>query len=89
MIDSESFSEHAVFKLPDGFTVDEMPDPVNLKTTFGTYTNSYEVKDGKLYYMRNLTTSRTTVPVDKYDSIRQFYTDILAAEQSPVVLLKK
>lgn len=89
MIDSESFSEHAVFSLPEGFVVDEMPDPISLKTTFGSYTNSYEIKDGKLHYKRNLTTTRTTIPVEKYENIRQFYTDILAAEQSPVVLLKK
>lgn len=89
MVDSASFTEHAVFSLPEGFVVDEMPDPINLKTSFGTYTNSYEVKDGKLHYKRNLTTNRSTVPIEKYENIRQFYTDILAAEQSPVVLLKK
>lgn len=89
MIDSDSFSESAVFDLPEGFAVDELPDSVNLKTSFGVYQNSYTVKEGKLYYTRSLTTNRTKVPVESYDKIRKFYTDILAAEQSPVVLLKQ
>jgi hypothetical protein len=89
MIDSDSFSEHTVFSLPVGFSVDEMPDPINLKTSFGTYSNSYEVKDGRLFYSRKLVTNRTTVPIERYENIRKFYTDILASEQSPVVLLKK
>lgn len=89
MIDADSFTETAIFSLPQGFVVDEMPDAVDLKTSFGTYSNSYEVKDGKLFYKRTLITNRTTVPVESYENIRKFYTDILAAEQSPVVLLKK
>jgi hypothetical protein len=89
MIDADSFTESAVFTLPAGFVVDEMPDAINLKTSFGTYSNSYEVKDGKLFYTRTLITNRTTVPIEKYENIRKFYSDILAAEQSPVVLLKK
>ncbi len=88
MIDSDSFSEQTVFNLPEGFSVDEMPDPIDLKTSFGTYSNSFQEKDGKLYYSRKLVTIRTTVPVEKYENIRKFYTDILAAEQSPVVLLR-
>lgn len=89
MIDADSFSEKAVFTLPEGFVVDEMPDAVKLETSFGKYSTSYEVKDGKLYFNRSMVMNRITVPVEKYEKIRQFYTDILAAEQSPVVLMKK
>ncbi len=89
LIDADSFSENAVFSLPEGFVVDEMPDAVKLETSFGSYSNSYEVRDGKLFYSRSLKTNRTTVPVEKYENIRKFYTEILKAEQSPVVLMKK
>jgi hypothetical protein len=81
--------ETAVFNLPKGFVVDEMPDAVTLETPFGKYSNSYEAKDGKLFFTRSLVTTRTTVSIDKYNSVKDFYTKILAAEQSPVVLLKK
>ncbi len=89
IIDSEAVKEIAVFTLPMGFVVDEMPDAVNLETPFGKYTTSYEVKEGKLIFTRSLTMHRTTVPVDKYNSVRDFYSKMREAEQSPVVLLRK
>lgn len=88
-LDSNAFSEKMVFKLPDGFTVDETPDAVNLETAFGKYSTSYEVKDGKLIFTRSLVVNQSTVPVDKYETVRSFYTKIRSAEQSPVVLIKK
>ncbi|HEY0658001.1 MAG TPA: transglutaminase-like domain-containing protein, partial [Pyrinomonadaceae bacterium] len=88
-LDSNSMKETIVFNLPQGFIVDEMPDAISLETPFGKYSTKYEIKDGKLYFSRSLTTIRTNIPVEKYGSVKDFYSKILAAEQSPVVLLKK
>lgn len=88
-VGSDSFEETTVFTLPVGFVVDEMPDAISLDTVFGKYTSSYAVKDNKLTYTRSLTMNRSTLAADKYSSIRDFYSKILASEQSPVVLLKK
>ncbi|MDQ2745866.1 MAG: DUF3857 domain-containing transglutaminase family protein [Acidobacteriota bacterium] len=89
MLDANSFRETAVFNLPSGFVVDEMPDAVTLETSFGKYSTKYEAKDGKLIFTRSLTTNRAIVPVDKYGSVKDFYSKIMAAEQAPVVLLRK
>ena len=89
MLDSQSMKETAIFSLPAGFVVDEMPDAVNLETPFGKYTTSYEVKENKLYFTRSLTMTRTMIPVDKYRQIKDFYAKMRDAEQSPVVLLRK
>ena len=89
MLDAESFSETATFTLPANFVIDEMPDAVSLDAPFGNYKTHYEAKDGKLVFTRKLVMNRTTVPVEKYNSVKEFYSKILAAEQSPVVLLKK
>ncbi|MDQ6787003.1 MAG: DUF3857 domain-containing transglutaminase family protein [Acidobacteriota bacterium] len=89
VLDSNSMKETVTFNLPQGFIVDEMPDAVTLETAFGKYKTSYEAKEGKLVFTRSLVINRTTVPVDKYSSVKDFYTKILSAEQSPVVLLKK
>lgn len=89
VFDSDSFEETTVFNLPKGFVVDEMPDAMNMETPFGKYTTSYKVEDGKLYYTRLLIVNRTTVSVDKYNSVRDFYAKMRDAEQSPVVLLRK
>jgi hypothetical protein len=89
MLESESFTETATFKLPVGFVVDEMPDAVNLSTNFGKYSTKYEVKNGKLLFTRVLIMTRTSVPVDKYNEVRDFYSKMMDAEQAPVVLLRK
>ncbi|MBX7172556.1 MAG: DUF3857 and transglutaminase domain-containing protein [Pyrinomonadaceae bacterium] len=89
LLDSASVKETVVFNLPNGFSIDEMPDPVNIETPFGKYNTKYEAKDGKLYFSRNLVTNRTTIPVEKYNTVKDFYSKILAAEQAPVVLIKK
>ncbi len=88
-IDSWSMKETAVFTLPAGFVVDETPDPVALETAFGKYATTYEVKAGKLHFSRLLSMKRTLLTVDKYGAVKDFFTKIRDAEQSPVVLLRK
>jgi hypothetical protein len=86
---ANAMKETVVFNLPAGFAVDEVPDAVNLETPFGKYSTKYEVKDGKLFFTRHLMTNRMLIPVEKYSQVKDFYSKIHAAEQSPVVLLKK
>lgn len=88
-LSADSFDETTVFTLPPGFIVDEMPAPVSLETAFGKYSTTYAVNENKLTFTRSLTMNRSTLSVDKYNSIRDFFSKILAAEQTPVVLLRK
>jgi hypothetical protein len=86
---SNAFAETVRVRLPVGFAVDEMPDPVKLETNFGTYVTSYEVKDGDLVFKRHLSQRAITIPVEEYDVVRNFYERIRAADQAPVVLVRK
>jgi hypothetical protein len=89
VLKSTSYSETVRMKLPEGFVVDEMPDPVRLDTSFGSYATTYEVKDGQLIFTRKLVQSAAIIPVDQYNLVRGFFEKIRAAEQAPVVLAKK
>ena len=89
VLESEAFTETVHFKLPAGFDVDELPDPVKVDSDFGSYTASYEVKDGQLLYTRQLVQRATTVPAEKYAEVRAFYGRVRASEESPVVLARK
>jgi hypothetical protein len=89
VFDSDSFQETAVFALPNGFVIDEVPDAVELETAFGKYSSKYESRDGKLIYTRSLMTKRMVLPTENYAAVRDFYSKILSSEQSPVVLLRK
>lgn len=89
VIEANSFSESAVFNLPAGFVVDEMPTPVSLNTPFGRYSTTVESLDGKFKFTRSLVLNRSVVPVEKYGEVRDFFSKMLDAEQSPVVLIRK
>lgn len=88
-LDSNSMRETVTFQLPTGFAVDEIPDPVALETPFGKYVTKYEAKDGKLIFSRSIVTNRVTISPQKYNEVKDFFTKILDAEQSPVVLARK
>ena len=89
VLDSRAFSETVRVKLPAGFEVDELPDVVKLDTAFGSYKTSYEVKNGELIFNRTLAQRAATIPVAQYQSVRSFFEKIRAAEQAPVVLVRK
>lgn len=88
-ISNNSLREKITFNLPQGFEVDEIPDAVTLDTKFGKYTTTYEVKDGKLHFSREMTMNRSFIPVSEYKAVKEFFATIQAAEQSPIVLIKK
>jgi hypothetical protein len=89
VLDSQAFSETVRFKLPDGFAVDELPDPVKLNSEFGDYTATYEVKEGHLVFTRTLVQRATVVPAARYKEVRDFFGRVRASEESPVVLARK
>jgi hypothetical protein len=89
IMEANVFTETAVFNLPQGFVVDETPDPVNLDTPFGKYSTSYEIKENSLIFKRSLVLNSAVIPVDKYASVKDFFVKIRSAEQSPVVLMRK
>jgi hypothetical protein len=89
VLKSRAYTETVRVKLPEGFNVDELPDPLKLETAFGNYASTYEVKDGQLIFTRTFATRAATIPADQYQAVRNFYERIRSAEGSPVVLARK
>lgn len=89
VLDSHAYTETVKVKLPAGFDIDEMPDPIDMKTSFGKYSTSYEVKEGHLYFNRALVLTSSRIPAANYQRVREFFEKIRAAEQAPVVLVRK
>jgi hypothetical protein len=89
VLESRAFSETVRVKLPVGFEVDELPDPLKLDASFGSYNTTYAVKDGELVFTRTLAQRAGTIPAAQYQTVRSFFERIRAAEQAPVVLARK
>lgn len=86
---ANTYSESVEVDLPDGFVVDEMSQPVELATDFGAYHAEWRVEDGKLYFQRQMQLRNATVPSEDYASVKDFFDQMIKAEQAPVVLIKQ
>jgi hypothetical protein len=84
-----AYAEIVRVKLPAGFEVDELPDPVKMDAPFGSYETAYQVKDGQLQFTRKMVVRAATIPPEEYAKVRGFFERIRAAEAAPVVLAKK
>ncbi|HMQ03666.1 MAG TPA: DUF3857 domain-containing protein [Pyrinomonadaceae bacterium] len=87
-IDASSFRETVRIRLPDGFEIDEMPDPSSYETEFGKFDMTFKVEGRELVLVRSLDLNRAIVAPEKYDSVKNFFGRLHAAEQSPVVLIR-
>jgi hypothetical protein len=76
-------------ELPDGYVVDELPDPVKADFGFASYVSSTEAKGRMLHYSRTYTQREVTLPVDKYADVQKLAGVIAADEDSRAVLKKK
>lgn len=84
MMESDEFD----IALPEGYVVDELPNPVRLDVGFATYESSTELRGKSLHYSRRYTQKQITVPADKYGQLEHLASVIEADEQGKAVLRK-
>ncbi len=73
-------------QLPDGYTVDELPDPVKADVGFASYESSTKLEGHTIHYTRTFTLRQVSLPADKYADLQRFVGLIAADEDSRVVL---
>ena len=89
VLEAQSFGETARFRLPEDFAVDELPAPVAIEESFGTFAAACAVENGVLRFTRRMSLKSSTIPVADYARVREFFLKVRAADQSSVVLAKK
>jgi transglutaminase-like putative cysteine protease len=72
--------------LPDGYVVDELPDPVKEDFGFASYVSSSEMHGRTLHYSRTYTVKQVTVPATKYGEVQRLAAVIAADEDSRAIL---
>jgi hypothetical protein len=73
-------------QLPDGYTVDELPDPVKEDFGFASYESSTKLDGRTIHYTRTFTLRQVSLPADRYADLQRFAGIIAADEDSRVVL---
>jgi hypothetical protein len=80
--DTDSFD----IALPPGYEVDELPPPMDVEYSFGSYHSKTESSGQMLHYTRALEIKELSVPVSKMDELKKFYRMIAADERNTAVL---
>jgi hypothetical protein len=72
--------------VPVGFTVEELPDPVDLELPFARYRSSVTQEGNILKYDRSLEITRMSVPKEEVVALRDFYRSVDRGERDVVIL---
>lgn len=75
--------------LPDGFVVDELPNPVDLDVGFASYHSAFSAKDKTLHYEREYTVRQVELPPSKAAELRHLEGAIRSDELATAVLKKQ
>lgn len=81
-------SDKVEITLPDGFQVDELPEPAKASYPFGEYVSKTEKAGNVLKYTRQYKMQTTVVPLEKMDDLKRLFGQINADEKSMAVLKK-
>lgn len=82
--------DEVVINLPEGFEIEAVPQPVEIKEKFGEYrVECTVVSPSQLLYKRTLITNSGLFEKDDYELYRQFREKIARNDNSKVVLVKK
>jgi len=76
-------------KIPAGYTVDDLPDPVNVDVGFATYRSEVKAQGDVLHYHREYVLKQLTLPASDYASLQKLEAAITSDENSDAVLKKQ
>jgi len=74
--------------LPEGFKVDELPDPAKATFPFAEYVSKTESAEGVLKYTREYKQTATEVSMDQMDQLKKLFGQINLDEKNMAVLKK-
>ncbi len=83
-------SDSITYKIPKNFFVEAIPSEVNLNTSFGKFVSkTVQINDSVLVFKRVIEIKSYIIPPKNYSEFRNFFADIVKADRSSVVLIKK
>ncbi len=81
-------SDSVEITLPDGYSIDELPEPASAVFPFAEYTSKSEKAGNVLKYTREYKMQTTQVPLDGMEQLRKLFSQIGADEKNMAVLKK-
>jgi len=66
LLNPVSFTENAVYRIPEGWTVSKIPDSKTLEAPFARFTIAAEAKDGAVHYRRTMQLLKNRIEKEEY-----------------------
>lgn len=88
-LSARSRKDSVTIKLLAGFTVDEMPEPMEIQSPYGTYRASWKSGNDAVTFQQSVEIKDGVSAVPEYAKIKEFFDKLAAGQSAAVVLLKK
>ena len=83
-----SDTDSICIKLPDGYIVEGLPKPIDLKSKFGNFHSSIYTKDNKIYIVHQLFIRKGVYKPGEYTAFLDFRKQV-AEQYNGKIILKK
>ncbi len=75
------------FNIPEGFSVEYIPESLELKNAFGSFQGDFVQEGQTLYLYRKFVLTKGTYPAEKYQEFVDFFKKVSKFDKSKIVLL--
>ena len=76
-------------QIPPGFSQETVPQDAHISSKFAVYRASVLIKDGKIFYSREMEYRGGVFPATDYPELVKFYEAVFKADRSRIVFVKK
>lgn len=80
--------DSVILKIPQGYDVEYLPEPVAFETVFGKYSNSLKRNGDEIIFSRHEEREKAVFPPEKYAEYVSFVKQIVDADKQKIVLKK-
>ena len=88
VLQAREYHKQVKVKLPTGFTVDEMPQPLHMESDFAKFSLAFRLERDELIVDEELSIVAVTLPAAEYPKLKRFFDTALGADQQNAVLVK-
>ena len=88
-LDADLRRESIEIAIPDGFKLDELPQPARIESPYGALQASWVLENGKLVMQETFEIRESMVPASEYAQVRDFFELVAGAHNAAVVLVRQ
>lgn len=77
------------FNIPKGYSVESIPNPINIESKFGAFYTNIEVKADQIIYFRKIIRYSGIFPPNEFNNLVAFNEQVFKADRRKLVLVKK